>query len=534
MTKRVLFGDDLKTVAKYAMTVMSSAVQSTLGPSGKLALLDRGKHFPSTITKDGVTVARNVLPLEDTAANKVGEKILEICTRTNEEAGDGTTTAIVLAKALYREAQNVITHDNIDPVVLKEQIEEVLPIVLKKLDEMASPVKGMEDMVNVASISANNDRSVGEVVAKAIDMVGEDGHVTLEEGDTIEPKLTLIEGYQIDKGAPDIRYLKGKSSTRYDKPYFLVYNGNISDPNILLNIITSYTQPKGRPLIIVADISKAVATFLLTNVTAGALEAVHVPPPMYKNTRQKYLKDIAVAVGAELIEPADTYAYSIKEEQLGQAESCTVSQWKTTIVGGAAKKQELLARIDEIKQEMEQAPSPYDAGICRERIGKLTTGVCVISVGGKTEQEMVERKDRFEDSLNATRAALQEGIIPGGGHALYTISKEALPSTTGGEVLRKAIQEPIFQIIRNAGRNPEDVLKEVTSSKGYDAKAHRYCNLVDQGIIDPVKVTKLALQNAVSVVDLLINLEVLSYEITQDKTMSVLSKLSNINPEDME
>lgn len=534
MTKRVIFGDDLKKVAAYAMTIMSSAVQSTLGPSGKLALLDRGKHIPSTITKDGVTVARNVLPLEDTAANKVGEKILEICTRTNEEAGDGTTTAIVLAKALYREAQKVIKSDNVDPVSLKEQIEEALPVVLKQLDSMSHPVKGLEDMMNVASISANNDRSVGEVVARAIDMAGQDGHVTLEEGDTIEPKLTMTEGYQIDKGAPDIRYLKGKSSVKLERPYFLVYNGNISDPQILLNVITSYTQPEGRPLIVISDIGKSVATFLLTNVTAGAIEAVHVPPPMYKNTRQKYLKDIAVAVGAELIEPGDTYAYSIKKEQLGEADSVTVNQWKTTIVGGKANKQELLSRIDEIKSEMGGAPSPYEASQCRERIGKLTTGVCVISVGGKTEQEMIERKDRFEDSLNATRAALLEGVIPGGGHALYCISKDFATNNAGQAVLKAAIQEPIRQIITNSGRNPDEILNQILWSSGYDAKKHEYCDLVERGIIDPVKVTKLALQNAVSVVDLLINLEVLSYEIPQDKTMSVLGKLASINPEDME
>lgn len=534
MTKRVLFGEDLRKVADYAMKIMSSAVESTLGPSGKLALLDRGKHIPSTITKDGVTVARNVLPLEDTAANKVGEKILEICTKTNEEAGDGTTTAIVLAKALYRQAQKVIKEEKVDPVALKEQIEEVLPIILKKLDEMSSEVKGLEDMINVASISANNDRSVGEVVARAIEMVGEDGHVTLEEGDSIEPKLSMIEGYQIEKGTPDIRYLKGRSSHRFDKPYFLVYNGNISDANILVNIITSYTQPEGRPLIVISDVGKAVASFMLSNMTAGACEVIHVPPPMYKNTRQKYLKDIAVAVGAELIEPGDTYAYSIKKEQLGQAESVTVTQWKTTVVGGSSKKQEVLSRIEEIKREMEDAPSPYDANICKERIGKLTAGVCVISVGGKTEQEMVERKDRFEDSLNATRAALQEGIIPGGGHALYVLSKTALAATPGARVLQEAIKEPIQQIIRNAGRNCDEILKEITTTKGYDAKAHRFCNLVDCGIIDPVKVTKLALQNAVSVVDLLINLEVLSYEIPQDKTMSVLGKLASINPEDVD
>lgn len=533
MAKRVIFGKELHKVANYAMILMSKAVQSTLGPSGKLALLDRGKHVPSVITKDGVTVCRNVLPLEDVAANKLGEKILEICTKTNEEAGDGTTTAIVLAKALYNECQKAMETHSIDPVTLKEEIEGALPIILAKLDEQATPVDGLEDMINVASISANNDRGVGEVVAKALDEVGQDGFVTLEEGDTLEPQINLIEGFQIEKGVTDIRYLSGRSSKGFDNPYFLVYNGNINDPQILLNIIESYTLPEGRPLIVIADINKTTNKFLLDNVIGGALDAVHIPPPMYKNTRQKYLKDIAVSVGAKLIEPTDTYAYSIKKEDLGSADKAVVTQWKTNIIHGHADKKELLARIDEIKDEMEHAPSPYDEGICKERIGKLTSGVCVISVGGKTEQEMIERKDRFEDSLNATRAALQEGIIPGGGLALYKIARSALTSTIGGEVLREAIQEPIRQIIRNTGDNPEDIFPKLIGNTGYDAKRKRFGDLVRYGVIDPVRVTKLALQNAVSVVDLLINLEVLSFEIPKDNTISVLEKLGSINPEDM-
>ena len=520
MHRKVLFGDELHKLAKDTMQIMAKAVKATLGPSGKLALIDRGSKdagVMSLITKDGVTVAKNILPFEDPCMTEIGEKVKEISANTNTQCGDGTTTAIVLSESLYNESIKKIRLDN-DPVLIKESIERYLPIIVKKLEDMAIPIESDIDIENVASISANNDRAIGKLVADAINRVGEDGHITLTEGDSLESTVNIVEGIEYPKGVSNASFMRDKNSIDYENPLIFVFDGKLEDFTPLYNIYENIA--KGRPLIVIGEIGQNPMKFLVVNNRQG-IDMCHINPYMVKETRRKMLKDLAISVGAELIHVNQQNAAILTEDDLGSADKISISMNKTTIINGNSNIEQITERIDELKKDLDAAKSLYDKDILKERIGRLSSGVGIIYVGGKTEDEIKEKKDRVEDSLNATRAALQSGVVPGGGYALYKIAQELEDDDIGSMILKEALQSPIKQIITNTGLNCDKILnsKEILSeNKGFNAKTKQFEDLIETGVIDPVKVTISALKNAVSIVDLLINLEVMTV-IIKDKSL---------------
>jgi len=512
--KKVVFGEELHKTCKQTMNMMAKAVKATLGPSGKLALVDRGEA-PSLITKDGVTVCKSTLPIQDEAMNKIGEKIKEIAVKTNQEAGDGTTTSIVLAEALYNESLKHIESD-VDPVVIKEEIEKALPAILKELKEISTPIETLEDMENVASISANNDRSIGRAVAEAMEVVGEDGFVTLQESDSLEPTIETIEGMQIDKGVSNPKFLNDKNNLEFEEPIIFAFEGKIEDPQILHNIYESYV--KGKPFIVMGSLSDQCLNYLLVNSQRGLIKGCHIQPPMHGQTRHNILVDITTVIDSKLANTAFDDMISLPIEYLGSCERLNVNLKKTTIMNGNGEDETIFARIEQLKEDLKKAKAEYDRDIIKERIGMLACGVAIIGVDGKTDDEMKERKDRFEDSLNATRAALMEGVVEGGGFTLYKIAQNLKGDSIGEEILKTALEAPIKQIILNTGRDPNKILEGVTDNKGYDARNDKFVNLEEAGIIDPTKVISSALQNAISIVDLLINLEVLTAIIKENES----------------
>jgi chaperonin GroEL len=527
MPRQILFGKELHEKCHKTMEIIHRAVSSSLGPSGKLSLLDR-QGMPSLITKDGVTIAKNIRSLPDEAMDLIAGKIIDIAQKTNSESGDGTTTSIVLANALYEEARKYM--DKVDPVILTNQMEKVYPLILEKLQKYVKQVETVEEMIQVATISANNDRSIGEVVAKAIDAVGQDGFVTIVEGDGVEASFSLTEGLQIDKGAFSERYLKGKPSRTFDNPNILVYDGRIEDVNVLHDL---YAQDQNHPMVIIAELGDACQQFLIENTKRNAISVVHIIPPMFKDTRVKILQDIAVAVGAVLVSPYMHDGKSLDKKVMGTAERVTFTKYNTNIIKGAGKKEDILNRVKELKEEMQATKSQYEADKVRERISKLTCGAAILAVGGRTEMEIYERKDRFEDSTQATRAAILEGIIPGGGYALFKIAQELPADNYGQIVMKAALESPMRQIIKNTGADVEGICAELRTKKkgtGYDAKSNKFVNMFRNGIVDPVKSTKSGLKNALSIVDLLINLEVLSVTVlSKDNAKEVFEQFNSMN-----
>jgi len=548
MPRKIVFGDDLREANKKTMTILHRAVASSLGPSGKLSLLDRGKQN-SLITKDGVTICRLCLPLPDEVMNLIGGKILEIANKTNAESGDGTTTSIVLANALYEEALKIINEEGIDPVIIKDEIERVLPRILETLDKRSTPVDTIEAMQNVATISANNDLEIGAIIAKAIDAVGNDGFVTLTEGEGEKPTYSITEGFQLKKGPATERYLRGRISMDFQNPSILIIDGKIDLQETLNDL---YTQVAGRPFIVIGELSESAQEYLIHNSRTGQIDCVHILPPMFGGLRVKLLNDIATAVGATVIDPVNfDFAMPLDKKILGTCQRVSFNRYQANFVEGAGSKESVLARVKELKNEMDGTQSQYEKDFVRERIAALTGGACVLGVGGRTEDEVLERKDRFEDALNATRSALKEGTIPGGGYTLFQIAQELKEENSnllhkfkswkngseglGERIFAKALEAPLFQILRNTGVDVKNTLKMIRKSKmGYDARNHKLVNLVEVGIIDPVKSTKSGLKNAVSIVDLLINLECLTVNILdKDNAKEMLDAMRGINADDV-
>jgi len=554
MPRKIIFGKELRINCSQTINLLNRAVSPSLGPSGKFGLLDRPAQKNSLITKDGVTICRLCLPLADEVMNLIATKVLEIANKTNAESGDGTTTSIVLANALFHEAIKFI-ESGIDPVKVRDEIEEILPFVLKELDKMAIPIKTIEDVANVATVSANNDREIGELIAKAVDSVGQDGFVTLTEGEKETPTLDVTEGMQLDKGPASERYLKGQPYVEFTDANILIIDGKIELQETLNDL---YTQVAGRPFVIIGELSLTAQEYLMSNSRVGQIDCVHILPKFQKGMRVKFLHDIATAVGAQVIDPHNfDFAGSISADVLGRAKKVTFNRFHTNIVEGYGKKEDILERVELLKQEMELTNSQYEQNGIRERIGKLTCGTAVIGVGGRTDDEVLERRDRFEDSLNSARSALLEGIVPGGGFALLDISRRIKGDSIGAKIFRKVLRAPLKQIVKNTGVSPQEVINQLIPkeswlakyvskaifrhsttpfvlNQGYNAKTRKYENLVQTGIVDPVKSTKSGLKNAVSIVDLLINLEVLTVDILdKDNAREMLNAMKGINADDI-
>ncbi|MEN6334895.1 MAG: chaperonin GroEL [Phycisphaerales bacterium] len=502
---------------------LAAAVKATLGPRGRNAVIDKSWGGP-TVTKDGVTVAEEI-ELTDKAENLGAKLVKQAASKTSKIAGDGTTTATVLTEALYREAYKNLTA-GADAMALKRGMEAAAKAVVEKLASLAKPVSidKPADIINVASISANNDREIGKIMADAFVRVGKDGVITVEEGKSFDTHVDFVEGMQFDRGylSPHFVTDQDKMVVEMDKPLILVHEEKISTVAKLIPLLEKVAQAKKSLLIIAEDIESEVLATLVVNKLKGVLKIAAVKAPGYGDRRKAMLQDIAVLTGAEpIFKDLGVELDKITLAQLGQARKVTIDNDNTTIVEGAGKQDAINGRIKQIKDEIESTTSDYDREKLQERLAKLTGGVAEVNVGASTEAEMKEKKARIEDALHATRAAIEEGIVPGGGVALIRCIDAAKSvkltgdEKTGAEILAKALRTPCFCIADNAGATAHLVVNKVYEGKGafgYNADKDEYEDLVEAGVIDPAKVVRTALQNAVSIASLLLTTDCLVTE----------------------
>ena len=521
--KDVKFGDDARTRMVAGVNVLANAVRVTLGPKGRNVVLDKSFGAP-TVTKDGVSVAKEI-ELKDKFENMGAQLVKEVASKTNDAAGDGTTTATVLAQAIVNEGIKSVTA-GVDPMDIKRGIDKAVEAITAELAKTAVPCKDAKAIAQVGTVSANADEAVGEIIAKAMDKVGKEGVITVEEGKGLENELDVVEGMQFDRGYLSPYFINNAQSQQVnlDNPVILITEKKISNIRDLLPVLEGVAK-SGRPLLIIAEDvdGEALATLVVNNLR-GILKVAAVKAPGFGDRRKEMLKDIATLTGGQVVsEELGMSLDKVSEEDLGHAKKVVIEKENTTIVDGAGNKTKIDARIAEIKTQVEAATSDYDREKLQERLAKLAGGVAVIKVGAATEVAMKEKKARVEDALHATRAAVEEGIVAGGGVALVRAAKvlETLKGanedqTIGINILRRAIQEPLRQIVKNAGDEPSVVLNKVAEGKaayGYNAANGSYGDMIDMGIIDPKKVTRLALQNAASVAGLLLTTEAMVAEL---------------------
>ena len=519
--KEVKFGDDARTRMVAGVNVLANAVRVTLGPKGRNVILDKSYGAP-TVTKDGVSVAKEI-ELKDKFENMGAQLVKEVASKTNDAAGDGTTTATVLAQAIVNEGIKSVTA-GVDPMDIKRGIDKAVEAITAELKKTAVPCKDAKAIAQVGTVSANADEAVGEIIAKAMDKVGKEGVITVEEGKGLENELDVVEGMQFDRGYLSPYFINNAQSQQVnlDNPVVLITEKKISNIRDLLPVLEGVAK-SGRPLPIIAEDvdGEALATLVVNNLR-GILKVAAVKAPGFGDRRKEMLKDIATLTGGQVIsEELGMTLEKVTVEDLGNAKKIVIEKENTTIVDGAGDHEKIKARI--AKSQAEAATSDYDKEKLQERLAKLAGGVAVIKVGAATEVAMKEKKARVEDALHATRAAVEEGIVAGGGVALVRASKvlETLKGanedqTIGINILRRAINEPLRQIVKNAGAEPSVVLNKVLEGKGaygYNAANGEYVDMLEAGIIDPTKVTRLALQNAASVAGLLLTTEAMIAEL---------------------
>jgi len=521
--KEVKFGDDARTRMVAGVNILANAVRVTLGPKGRNVILDKSYGAP-TVTKDGVSVAKEI-ELKDKFENMGAQLVKEVASKTNDAAGDGTTTATVLAQAIVNEGIKSVTA-GVDPMDIKRGIDKAVEAITAELKKTAVPCKDAKAIAQVGTVSANADEAVGEIIAKAMDKVGKEGVITVEEGKGLENELDVVEGMQFDRGYLSPYFINNAQSQQVnlDNPVVLITEKKISNIRDLLPVLEGVAK-SGRPLLIIAEDvdGEALATLVVNNLR-GILKVAAVKAPGFGDRRKEMLKDIATLTGGQVIsEELGMTLEKVTVEDLGNAKKIVIEKENTTIVDGAGDPAKIQARIAEIKSQAEAATSDYDREKLQERLAKLAGGVAVIKVGAATEVAMKEKKARVEDALHATRAAVEEGIVAGGGVALVRASKvlESLKGsnedqTIGINILRRAINEPLRQIVKNAGGEPSVVLNKVLEGKGsfgFNAANGEYVDMLEAGIIDPTKVTRLALQNAASVAGLLLTTEAMIAEL---------------------
>jgi chaperonin GroEL len=516
--KDVKFGADAREKMLRGIDILADAVQVTLGPKGRNVVIDKSFGAPRT-TKDGVTVAKEI-ELGDKFENMGAQMVREVASKTNDVAGDGTTTATVLARAIVREGSKSVAA-GMNPMDLKRGIEKAVDAVVADLKKRSKKVKSNEEIGQVGTISANGDKEVGEMIAKAMAKVGNEGVITVEEAKTAETELEVVEGMQFDRGYISPYFITNaeKMVAELDDALILIHEKKLSSLQAMLPILESVVQA-GRPLLIIAEEieGEALAT-LVVNKLRGGLKVAAVKAPGFGDRRKAMLEDIATITGGQVIsEDLGIKLENVKLTMLGTAKKVRIDKDNTTIVDGAGKKADIQARVAQIKAQIEETTSDYDKEKLQERLAKLAGGVAVIRVGGSTEIEVKEKKDRVDDALNATKAAVEEGIIPGGGTALLYASK-ALANLTGDNedqtqgiaIVRRAIQYPIRMIVHNAGQEASIIvgklMEQKSSTYGYDAQNEKFVDFIDAGIVDPTKVVRVALQNAASVAALLITTE---------------------------
>ncbi len=513
--KDLAFESDARTALLSGVEKLSAAVKSTLGPRGRNAIIDKSWGGP-TVTKDGVTVAEEI-DLVDKAENLGAKLVREAASKTSKSAGDGTTTATILAEAIFKGAfRNVAA--GADAMALNRGIQKAVKAAIEKLESMAKPIDitVKDDIINIASISANNDIEIGKKMAQAFMRVGKDGVITVEEGKTLETTVDYVEGMQFDRGYLSAHFVTDPDNMlcELSKPFILVYEDKISNVSKLIPLLEAVSKSKRGLLIIAEDIESEALAMLVVNKLRGVLEVAAVKAPGYGDRRKAMLEDIAILTGAEpIFKDLGIELENISISQLGQAKKITIDNDNTIIVEGAGSDKAIKGRINQISNEIESTTSDYDTEKLQERLAKLTGGVAQINVGAASEAEMKERKARIEDALHATRAAIEEGIVPGGGVALIRCigAVKALKlkgdEKTGAQIVADALKMPCFYIADNAGAVANIVVNKITEAKGgfgYNADTDKYEDLVAAGVIDPAKVTRIALQNGASVAGLLL------------------------------
>ena len=516
--KHVLFGSDAREKMLRGVNILANAVKVTLGPKGRNVVLEKSFGAPRS-TKDGVSVAKEI-ELEDKFENMGAQMIREVASKTNDKAGDGTTTATVLAQAIVQEGMKSVAA-GMNPMDLKRGIDKAVGIVVEEIKKSSKKVTTNGEIAQVGTISANGDVEVGEMIARAMEKVGNEGVITVEEAKTAETELDVVEGMQFDRGylSPYFITNPDKMEAVLEDPYILVFDKKISSLQPMLPVLEAVVQ-SGRPLLIIAeDVEGEALATLVVNRLRGGLRVCAVKAPGFGDRRKAMLEDIAVLTKGDVVsEDLGIKLESVSLDMLGRAKKVTISKENTTIVDGVGDKADIEARIKQIKQQIEETTSDYDKEKLQERLAKLAGGVAVIRVGGSTEVEVKEKKDRVDDALNATRAAVEEGIVPGGGTALLKATNAlkgvegANPDQTAGiAIVRRAIQSPLRQIAENSGVEGSVVVNAVlanaSATYGFNAQTEQYVDLVADGVIDPAKVVRTALQDAASVAGILITTE---------------------------
>jgi len=525
--KQLVFAQDARQEILQGVNILARAVKTTLGPKGRNVLLAKSWGAP-TVTKDGVTVAKEI-ELDNRFRNIGAQMVKEVASKTSDTAGDGTTTATVLAEAIFREGVKSVAA-GMDPMDLKRGIDKGVVAATDALEKLAKPCKTSKEIEQVGSISANADESIGSIIAEAMEKVGKEGVITVEEGSSIDNELELVEGMQFDRGylSPYFINAQDTMSVELEEPYVLLHDKKISNIRDLLPVLELVAK-SGNPLLIIAEDveSEALATLVVNNLR-GTLKAAATKAPGFGDRRKAMLQDIAILTGGKVI--SEEVGLSLEKAQLddlGTAKKIRITKEATTIVDGGGNKKSIQGRVRELRKQINDTKSDYDREKLEERVAKLAGGVAVVKVGATTEVEMKEKKARVEDALHATRAAVDEGIVPGGGIALLRTRKaiEAVETNThdqaaGIRILLRAIEEPLRQIVLNGGGDPAVVLSKVRDGKrafGFNAATEEFGDLVEMGIIDPKKVTRLALQNAASVANLLLTTEVAVTELPKDE-----------------
>jgi len=525
--KELVFGGDARAKLKRGVDQLAEAVKVTLGPKGRNVVLDK-KFGNPTVTKDGVTVAKEV-ELPDPIENMGAQMVKEVATKTSDVAGDGTTTATVLAQAIFREGLKNVTA-GVNPMALKRGIDRAVEVVVEELKKMSVPTKGKKEISQVGAISANNDHDVGDIIADAMEKVGKDGVITVEEAKGLQTELETVDGMQFDRGylSPYFVTDPDKMEAVLEDALILIHDKKVGSMKDLLPVLEKVAQ-QGKPMLIIAeDIEGEALATLVVNKLRGTLKVVGVKAPGFGDRRKEMLRDVAVLTGGKVI--SEEVGFKLENtvlSDLGKAKRIVIDKDNTTIVSGAGKRAEIDGRIGEIRAAIDKSTSDYDKEKLQERLAKLAGGVAIINVGAATETEMKEKKARVEDALHATRAAVEEGVVTGGGVALLrcqtAVAKLKLveDEQIGAEIVRRALEEPIRAIAQNAGAEGSIVVARVRESKeknfGYNAQTDEFEDLVVAGVIDPTKVTRTALQNAASIAGLLLTTEAVVVEKKEEK-----------------
>lgn len=527
--KKVLFGNDATTKMVRGINILADAVKVTLGPKGRNVVLERSFGGP-LVTKDGVTVAKEI-ELKDKFENMGAQMVREVASKTNDNAGDGTTTATVLAQAIVGEGMKYVA-SGMNPMDLKRGIDKAVDAAIVELKKISKPVTTTKEVAQVGTISANADKEIGDIIAKAMEKVGKEGVITIEDGKSLNNELEIVEGMQFDRGflSPYFINTPERQTAVLDKPFILLHDKKISNIRELLPVLELVAKAS-RPLLIIAeDVDGEALATLVVNSLRGILKVVAVKAPGFGDRRKAMLEDIAVLTGATVI--SSDLGLSLDKttlEQLGSAKRVEVTKENTTVIDGAGNKDAIADRVKSIRQQIETTTSDYDREKLQERVAKLAGGVALVKVGAATEMEMKEKKMRVEDALHATRAAVEEGVVAGGGTALIR-TKQAIAALKGDndeqnagiKIVLRAMEEPMRQIVANAGEEPSVIVNAVSQEKGnygYNAQTGAFGDMIGMGVLDPAKVTRTALQNAASIAGLILTTDCMVGEIPEDKPM---------------